>query len=146
MFCRRQQTLLFFFFFSLFVKQTLSPTGPRPRGRFTSCYSAATSHVRRCILVEMPFPLHSPTLTFALLMLYFVVDCLRAPFSSKLLLCLPPPLPPAPSTPPRSPTPQPPPAQRQNGRESIRGRHQQQRGENLQLLPAERPHRQELGR
>lgn len=44
--------------------------------------------------MEMPFPLHSPALTFALLMLYFVVDRLRAPFSSKPLLCLaPPPLP-----------------------------------------------------
>lgn len=37
-------------------------------------------------------------------------------------------------------------AQRQNGRESICGGHQQQRSKNLQLLPAERPNRQGLGR
>jgi len=37
-------------------------------------------------------------------------------------------------------------AQRKNGRESVCNRHQHQRSKDLQLLPAERPNRQEFGR
>lgn len=49
--------------------------------------------------MEMRFPLHSPALTFALLMLYFVVDCFRAPFSSSKPLLYLPPIPPSPPNP-----------------------------------------------
>lgn len=113
---------------SPFEKQCFGPTGLRPQERFTSCNCAYTSHVRwdfggkhfHCTVQHWPF---------ALLILYSVV--IRCGPLTQSSCCVP--------FPPLS-------AQRQNGRESICSRHQQQRSKNLQLLPAERPHRQELGR
>lgn len=117
--------------FSLLLrKRRFSPAAPRPPERFTACNTAYTSDIRwflwrkwvsRCTVKHWP-----------LLCCFCIFLSSTVAPHSKQLLC--------------APLPSPPSAQWQNGRESICSRHQQQRSKNLQLLPAERPYRQELRR
>lgn len=114
-------------FSPLLRKQCFSPAAPRPPERFTTCNSAYTSHIRWYFGGnEFPAAQLSTDLCSA-----------NSAFCCHPLW---------PLTQSSGSVPFLPSAQRQNGRESICSRHEQQRGENLQLLPAERPYRQELGR